>query len=71
MAKTSDEEVKQKILDHLANVPGKGVEVPGRIISSLGLKRREAMKLLAELNQEGKIETAGAAAGVVGYKLKK
>jgi|GEM_PF-4392105 len=71
MAGTSDDEMKQKILDHLAQVPGKGVEVPARIISSLGLSRREAMKLLSELATEGKIETAGAAAGVVGYKLKK
>jgi hypothetical protein len=67
----TDEEMKQKILDHLAQVPGKGVEVPARIISSLGLKRKEVMKLLSELSGEGKIEVAGAAAGVVGYKLKK
>ena len=67
----SDDDIKKKILDHLATVPGKGVEVPGRIISALGLKRREAMKILTELANEGKIETAGAAAGVVGYKLKK
>jgi len=71
MAELTDEEMKQKILDHLAGVPGKGVEVPARIISSLGLKRKEAMKLLSELSAAGKIETAGAAAGVVGYKLKK
>ena len=67
----SNDDVKQQILDHLATIPGKGVMVPGQIISSLGLKRREAMKILAELEQEGKIQTAGAAAGVVGYKLKK
>mgnify|MGYP006287492523 CR=1 FL=1 len=67
----SNEETKQKILAHLETVPGKGVEVPARIINSLGLKRREAMKILSELEAEGKIQTAGAAAGVVGYKLKK
>ena len=71
MAELTDEEMKQKILDHLAQVPGKGVEVPARIIGSLGLTRTEAMKLLSELNAEGKIEAAGAAAGVIGYKLKK
>ncbi len=66
----SNEEIKQQILDILAEVPGKGVEVPGRIISKIGLKRREAMKILGELEAEGKIMAAGAAAGVIGYKLK-
>ena len=67
----SDEGVKGKILEHLAGLPGKGVEVPGHFISKLGVKRREVMKVLRELEEEGKIETAGAAAGVIGYKLKK
>jgi hypothetical protein len=66
-----DNDTKAKILEHLAGLPGKGVEVPGHIISKLGLKRREVMKILRELEEDGKIETAGAAAGVVGYKLKK
>jgi hypothetical protein len=70
VTETSDQEQKQKILEFLANVPGKGVEVPARIISALGMERRPALKLLRELEQEGKIVTAGAAAGVVGYKLK-
>lgn len=70
MADVSDQEMKEKILELLKNVPGKGVEVPARIINVLGLERRPAMKLLRELEQEGKIVTAGAAAGVIGYKLK-
>lgn len=70
MADVSDQEMKEKILEFLKNVPGKGVEVPARIISSLGIERRPAMKLMRELEEEGKIVTAGAAAGVIGYKLK-
>jgi hypothetical protein len=70
VAELSDQDQKQQILEFLANVPGKGVEVPARIISALGMERRPALKLLRELEQEGKIVTAGAAAGVVGYKLK-
>jgi len=70
VADVSDQEMKDKILELLRQVPGKGVEVPARIISTLGIERRPAMKLLRELEEEGKIVTAGAAAGVVGYKLK-
>ena len=70
MAEISDQETKEKILEFLAQVPGKGVEVPARIVSALGLQRRPALKLMRELEEEGKIVTAGAAAGVVGYKLK-
>jgi len=70
MADISDQEMKDKILEFLAQVPGKGVEVPARIVSALGLQRRPALKLMRELEQEGRIVTAGAAAGVVGYKLK-
>jgi len=70
VAEISDQETKEKILEFLAQVPGKGVEVPARIVSALGLQRRPALKLMRELEEEGKIVTAGAAAGVVGYKLK-
>jgi len=71
MADMTDQEIKDKILEHLATVPGKGVEVPSRIVSMLGVNRRGLMKVLRELEEEGKIQTAGAAAGVIGYKLKK
>jgi hypothetical protein len=70
VAELSDQEMKEKILEFLKDVPGKGVEVPARIISALGMERRPALKLMRELEQEGKIVTAGAAAGVIGYKLK-
>lgn len=69
MAEMSSDELKQKILEYLAQVEGKGVEVPARIIKALGVERRPALKAMRELESEGKIATAGAAAGVVGYKL--
>ena len=71
MTDMTDQEIKDKILEHLANVPGKGVEVPSRIISTLAINRRNGMKIMRALEEEGKIQSAGAAAGVIGYKLKK
>ena len=71
MADMTDQEIKDKILEHLANVPGKGVEVPSRIISALAINRRNGMKIMRALEEEGKIQSAGAAAGVIGYKLTK
>ena len=71
MAEMSSDELKQKILEYLAQVEGKGVEVPARIVKALGVERRPALKAMRELESEGKIATAGAAAGVVGYKLNK
>jgi len=69
MADLSSDELKQRILEFLAEVPGKGVEVPARIVKALGVERRPALKAMRELESDGKIATAGAAAGVVGYKL--
>ena len=71
MAEMTDQEMKEKILEILADVPGKGVEVPARITSALGVPRRAALKVMRELEEEGKIVTAGVAAGVIGYKLNK
>ncbi len=71
MAEMTDQEMKEKILEILADVPGKGVEVPARITSVLGVPRRAALKVMRELEEEGKIVTAGVAAGVIGYKLNK
>ena len=71
MADMTDQEIKDKILEYLATVPGKGIEVPSRIINSLAIKRREGMKIMRTLEEEGKIQSAGAAAGVIGYKLTK
>jgi len=71
VADMTDQEMKEKILEILVDVPGKGVEIPARIVGALGVPRRAALKVMRELEEEGKIVTAGAAAGVVGYKLNK
>jgi len=51
------EEAKQKILDFL------------KVKKGTGLDRKLVMKLIRELEQEGKIVGAGKSAGVGGYKL--
>ena len=71
MADLSQEEIKAKILEFLANVPGKGVEVTTKIAKGVGVDRRQASSALRELEEEGKIEPGGVMAGVAGYKLKK
>jgi hypothetical protein len=62
--------VEDQIVEFLATVPGKGVEVPAKIGKALGLKRKEVATALRSLEQQGRVVTAGVAAGVVGYKLK-
>jgi len=65
----SEEEAKQKILDFLKGVSGKGVATQADIKKGTGLDRKLVMKLIRELEQEGKIVGAGKSAGVGGYKL--
>jgi len=62
--------IEERILKFLATVPGKGVEVSTKIAKGTGGSRKEVAKALRILEQQGKIVTAGAMAGVVGYKLK-
>ena len=69
MADMSEEEVKQKILEFLGTIEGKGVEVTVRIAKGVGVDRKTASKALTALESEGKVAVAGATAGVVGYKL--
>jgi len=63
------EEAKQKILEFLKGVGGKGVATQADIKKGTGLDRKLVMKLIRELEQEGKIVGAGKSAGVGGYKL--
>ena len=63
------EEAKQKILDFLKGLSGKGVATQAEIMKGTGLDRKLVMKLIRELEQEGKIVGGGRAAGVGGYKL--
>jgi DNA-binding Lrp family transcriptional regulator len=67
----SDDEKKQEILNYLLNLEGKGVDTTSNIGKAIGLKRKEASKLLTELEKEGKIAGAGVTAGVTGYKAVK
>jgi hypothetical protein len=64
----SDEEYKQKILDYLKGLEGKGVDTTANIGKAVGLKRREAARLLRDLEMDGKVASAGVVAGVAGYK---
>jgi len=53
----------------LKGVSGKGVATQADIKKGTGLDRKLVMKLIRELEQEGKIVGAGKSAGVGGYKL--
>lgn len=64
----SDEENKQKILDFLLGLEGKGVMTTVDIGKAVGLKRTECSKLLRALEEEGKVAPGGVTAGVAGYK---
>lgn len=64
------EEVKEKILEFLRGVGGKGVATQADIIKGTKLDREQVKKAIKEMTLEGKIVDAGVAAGVVGYKIK-
>ncbi|MEW6214993.1 MAG: hypothetical protein AB1478_07325 [Nitrospirota bacterium] len=64
------EEVKEKVLEFLRGVGGKGVATQADIIKGTKLDRETVKKAIKELTLEGKIVDAGVAAGVVGYKIK-
>jgi DNA-binding IclR family transcriptional regulator len=61
-------EDKQKILDYLLGLEGKGASTISEIGKATGLKRKECSQLLRELEEEGKVAPAGVMAGVAGYK---
>ncbi|UCG51457.1 MAG: winged helix-turn-helix transcriptional regulator [Candidatus Latescibacterota bacterium] len=67
----SDDELKQKILDYLLNLEGKGVVTTTDIGKAVGVKRKECSRLLRALEEEGKVASAGVMAGVAGYKAVK
>ncbi len=62
-------EDRQKIIDFLKGVGGKGVATQSEIAKGTGIDRRTVMKLIKELEKEGKVTAGGRAAGVGGYKL--
>ena len=67
----SDEDNKQKILDYLLGLEGKGVMTTVDIGKAVGLKRKECSRLLRMLEEEGKVAPGGVMAGVAGYKAVK
>jgi len=67
----SDDENKQKIIDYLMNLEGKGVATTVEIGKAVGIKRKECSKLLRALEEEGKVAPGGVVPGVAGYKAVK
>lgn len=65
----TEAEDKEKVLEYLRSVGGKGVATIPEIAKGTELPKRDLMKLIKELELEGKITAGGRAAGVGGYKL--
>lgn len=64
------EDNRDKVIEHLKGVGGKGADTTANIGKAIGLKRRDASKVLAQMEQESIIISTGVTAGVAGYKLK-
>ena len=64
------EQNRDKVIEHLKGIGGKGADTTANIGKAVGLKRRDASKVLARMEQEGVIMSTGVTAGVAGYKLK-
>ena len=64
----ADDESKQRILDYLLGLEGKGVMTTVDIGKAVGLKRKECARLLRMLEEDGKVAPGGVTAGVAGYK---
>ncbi len=64
-------EMKQKIVEYLGSLEGKGADTTINIGKQVGLKRRDASKIIRQMENEGVVESTGVTAGVAGYKLKK
>ena len=62
---------KQKIIEYLGSLPGKGADTIVSIGKQIGLKRRDTSKIIQRMELEGILVSTGVAAGVAGYMLKK
>ena len=60
---------RDKVIEHLKSVGGKGADTTANIGKAVGLKRRDASKVLQQMEQEGIVVSTGVTAGVAGYKL--
>jgi DNA-binding MarR family transcriptional regulator len=65
------DEYKQKIIEYLESLSGKGADTIVSIGKHVGLKRKEASRVIQRMELEGILMSTGVAAGVAGYKLKK
>ena len=71
MADASYEEMRDKVIEYLKGLEGKGVDTTINIGKQTGMARRDASKVLARMEQEGLVASGGVTAGVAGYKLVK
>jgi len=62
-------EFKDRIVNYLRGVGGKGVDTTMNIAKGTGMSRKEASKTLLRMEMEGVVKSAGVTAGVAGYKL--
>jgi Mn-dependent DtxR family transcriptional regulator len=62
-------EMKDRIKEYLAGLETKPVDTTINIAKALGMKRRDASKILARMETDGLVQSAGVTAGVAGYKL--
>jgi len=65
------DEYKDKIIEYLGSLEGKGADTIVKIAKNVGLPRRQCSKIINKMEIDGIIVPAGVAAGVAGYKLKK
>lgn len=62
-------EMKERIKEYLAGLENKPVDTTINIAKGVGIKRKEASKILARMETDGLVQAAGVTAGVAGYKL--
>lgn len=60
---------RDKVIEHLKTVGGKGADTTANIGKAIGLKRRDASKVLQQMEKDGVVVSTGVTAGVAGYKL--
>jgi Mn-dependent DtxR family transcriptional regulator len=62
-------EMKDRVTKYLGGLQGKPVDTTINIAKALGIKRKDASKILARMEMDGLVQSAGVTAGVAGYKL--
>ena len=62
-------ELKDKVVSYLDGLGGKKVDTTMNIAKAIGVKRKEASKVMLRMEMEGLVQSSGVMAGVAGYKL--